>query len=150
MQVVYKPHKLTKDEKRIKLGSGRVMIKSSYQYLNLLEWLHVRFGHINPELIKHLIKHNILIGSGVTYEEIKSLKMGLCLRVCMHACTSFQYMNHLMKQHKEYDKDFIPCSYCKGNETLKARADSHPREKCFYDTKSPFHRDPCRLDHNEQ
>jgi hypothetical protein len=43
---------------------------------------------------------------------------------------------------KTYTKDFTPCSYCKANEGLKARADSHPRENCFFDPTSTKYRPP--------
>jgi hypothetical protein len=62
----------------IKLGSHRVMIKSARQYLNLLEWCHVRWGHCDPALIKYMVRKIVVLGAGVTWEEIKNLQMGLC------------------------------------------------------------------------
>ena len=44
---------LTKKQMR---GSSRTMIKSARQYLNALEWEHVRLGHCNSELIKYGIE----------------------------------------------------------------------------------------------
>ena len=65
-------------------GSTRVMIKSARQYLNLLEWLHVRLGHISPALIKWMVKNFCVLGVGVTWKEIAKLEMGIC-DACMHS-----------------------------------------------------------------
>jgi hypothetical protein len=40
----------------IKNGSARTFLKSSRQFLTLLQWLHVRLGHCNEQLLKHIVK----------------------------------------------------------------------------------------------
>ena len=38
-------------------GSTRTQLKASRYGLNLLEWLHLRLGHADPELIKWMVRH---------------------------------------------------------------------------------------------
>ena len=55
---------LTKKEMR---GANRTMIKSARQYLNALEWNHVRLGHSNPE--QNVIREDLALGAGITWKE---------------------------------------------------------------------------------
>ena len=59
-------------------------------------------------------------------------------------CSKSAKKGQQQSKNKEYNKDFAPCSYCLNNEALKSRAESHPRERCFYDPKSPSHREPTK------
>jgi hypothetical protein len=59
-------------------------------------------------------------------------------------CSKSVKKGQQQSKYKEYNKDFAPCSYCLNNEALKSRADSHPLGRCFYDPKSPFHREPTK------
>lgn len=70
--------------KERRLGSHRVMIKSARQYLNYLEWLHTRMGHVDPILLKYMARHEIVLGLGITWKDVKHLEMGIC-DACMHA-----------------------------------------------------------------
>jgi transposase InsO family protein len=53
-------------------------ISSSHSGLNPLEWLHVRLAHANERLLKHIVKNNIVSGIGVSWDEIKHLKLKMC------------------------------------------------------------------------
>ena len=57
-------------------------IKSTHGTLNLLEVLHVILGHAPAKYIKYIVRHDIVTGLNVTYDEIKHLKLGLC-DICM-------------------------------------------------------------------
>jgi len=46
--------------------------------MNKLELLHQRFGHLGEENIKRALRNKSIIGAGVTYDEIKNMKMRLC------------------------------------------------------------------------
>jgi hypothetical protein len=70
----------TTDE--IKNGSSRTNYSATHANLDPLEWLHVRLAHINEHLIKHIVKHDIVLGLGVTYDQIKNQKLKIC-----DACT---------------------------------------------------------------
>ena len=103
---------LTKKQMR---GSNRTMIKSARQYLNALEWEHVRLGHCNPELIKYGIKGDIWLGAGVPWTELSNMQMGLCdacMHGRMHALPIYSSLNN-----KEYDifeglsSDYIPYGF---------------------------------------
>jgi hypothetical protein len=66
----------------IKNGSARTFLKSSRQFLTLLQWLHVRLGHCNEQLLKHIVKENVVLGSGVSWKDINKLSLPLC-EACM-------------------------------------------------------------------
>lgn len=53
-------------------------LKSTHGSLNLLEVLHVCLGHIPEQHIKYIVKHNIVTGLNITYDQIKHLHLGLC------------------------------------------------------------------------
>ena len=88
---------------------------SARQYLNALEWEHVRLGHCNPELIKYGIKGDIWLGAGVPWTELSNMQMGLCdacMHGRMHALPIYSSLNN-----KEYDifeglsSDYIPYGF---------------------------------------
>ena len=59
-------------------GSTRTQLKASRHGLNLLEWLHLRLGHADPELIKWMVRHQVVRGLYVTYDQVKNLSMRMC------------------------------------------------------------------------
>ena len=111
-EIVFQP-KYSK--KQIKLGSARVMIRSSHIDLNLLEWLHVRFGHMNPELIKYMVKHDLLLGCGVTFKEIQHLVMGMCdscMHSRMHAFPIYRSLRQIIyKIFQCLTSDYVPFNF---------------------------------------
>ena len=102
-------------KKQMKMGSNRVMIKSLRQYLNLLEWLHVRLGHINPELIKWMIRKMVVLGAGVTWADIEKETMGVCdacLHSHMHALPIYSSLTKRIYSLFEYlTCDYIPFGF---------------------------------------
>jgi hypothetical protein len=68
----------------IKKGSARIDVSSLRAYITLLQWIHVRCNHLPIELIRWMIQYQIVLGAGVTWEQIKDLKLGAC-DACMHA-----------------------------------------------------------------
>jgi hypothetical protein len=65
-------------EHELKYGSARVFHKSGSMILNQIQWLHVRLGHAHENQIKMMVKHNVDIGTKVTYDEIKDQHLGEC------------------------------------------------------------------------
>ena len=64
--------------KEIKNGSARVFLRSTRASLSLMQWLHVRLGHASESVIKHFIRHDAILGSGVSWKEIQNLSLGTC------------------------------------------------------------------------
>jgi len=62
--------------KEIKFGGAKVFVKSSKQYLTQLQWLHVRLGHLNESQLKRMVLRDSLLGTGVTWSEIKKPSTG--------------------------------------------------------------------------
>jgi hypothetical protein len=101
-------------EREIKYGSAKVFIKSSRQYLTLLQWLHVRLGHASEAQLRWIVKNDIVLGTGVTWKELEKLELGPC-DVCQRShMRTFALPCSI--SHKEYDVfelltfDFIPLS----------------------------------------
>ena len=65
-------------EHELKYGSARVFHKSGSMILNQIQWLHVRLGHAHENQIKMMVKHDVDIGTKVTYDEIKDQHLGEC------------------------------------------------------------------------
>ena len=86
--------------KQIKEGSSKVKSKSTRRELNKKEWLHVRLNHASEAVIDHVVKHDLCIGTGVTWSEIKDLHLGIC-DTCMHSqMKKFPIQPSI--SHKEY------------------------------------------------
>jgi hypothetical protein len=64
--------------REIKYGSAKVFIKSSRQYLTLLQWLHVRLGHASEAQLRWIVKNDVVLGTGVSWKELEKLELGLC------------------------------------------------------------------------
>jgi hypothetical protein len=98
-------------EQEIKKGSARNFVKNSRQYLNLLQWCHVRLGHPSEEALKRMIKNQSVLGIGVKWDEVKNMELGLCdscLKSRMHA---FPVPASISR--KEYQIfEYITCDYC--------------------------------------
>jgi hypothetical protein len=62
----------------VKEGSAPDRWKNQRRGGNLLEQLHTRWGHVGEKAIREAIKRESVIGSGVTYSDIKDLSMKLC------------------------------------------------------------------------
>mmetsp|Transcript_29793 Transcript_29793/g.40907 ORF Transcript_29793/g.40907 Transcript_29793/m.40907 type:complete len:1150 (+) Transcript_29793:1094-4543(+) len=102
-------------DREIKYGGAKVFIKSSRQYLTLLQWLHVRLGHINESQLKWMVKHQSVLGSGVSWSDIKDLQLGMCdtcIRAKMRAfalpCSIshkvYEVFEHLSSDYKPFCK----------------------------------------------
>ena len=72
------------DTASMKGKNKRVMIKSARQYVNYLEWLHVKMGHLGEEVIKWIVKKSVVNGTGVSWEVLSKQQMGIC-DACLHA-----------------------------------------------------------------
>ena len=59
-------------------GSARILKRATTHNMNPLEILHVKLGHVNEDLIKWIVKNNIIIGLNVKYNDIKDLHLQLC------------------------------------------------------------------------
>lgn len=64
-------------------------VKSTHGTLNPLEVLHVSLGHIPEKYIKFIVRHGIVSGLNVDYEEIRHLKLGLCDTCMLSRMKSF-------------------------------------------------------------
>jgi hypothetical protein len=62
----------------VKLGSARNFVKNSRQYLNLLQWVHVRLGHPSQPALKKMVLNKSVLGLGVLWDDIKDLELGIC------------------------------------------------------------------------
>ena len=62
-------------DREINYGSAKVFIKSSRQYLTLIQWLHVRLEHANEAQLRWIVKNNIVLGAGVTWKELEKLEL---------------------------------------------------------------------------
>ena len=102
-------------DREIKYGGAKVFIKSSRQYLTLLQWLHVRLGHISESQLKWMVKHQSVLGSGVSWSDIKDLQLGMCdtcIRAKMRAfnlpCSIshkvYEVFEHLSSDYKPFCK----------------------------------------------
>jgi hypothetical protein len=98
--------------KEIKYGGARVFIKSGRQYLTLLQWLHVRLGHANEALLRWIIDKNVVLGSGVTKDEISKLELGFCdtcFKSRMHALPIPSSISRKQYEIFEYlTADYLP------------------------------------------
>ncbi len=99
-------------DREIKYGSAKVFIKSSRQYLTLIQWLHVRLGHASEAQLRWIVKNNIVLGTGVTWKKLEKLELGTC-DVCQRShMRTFALPCSI--SHKEFDVfeeitfDFIP------------------------------------------
>jgi hypothetical protein len=83
------------------IRSSKVFIKSSRQYLTLIQWLHVRLGHTSEAQLRWIVKNNIVLGTGVTWKKLEKLELGtcdVCQRSHMH---TFALPSSI--SHKEFD-----------------------------------------------
>jgi hypothetical protein len=64
--------------KEVLEGSARIRYKATTAGLNPLEVLHVKLAHANESLIKHIVKNDVVIGLGYTYDDIKDLTLKVC------------------------------------------------------------------------
>jgi hypothetical protein len=97
--------------REMKLGSARNFVKNSRQFLNLLQWVHVRLGHPSQQALKRIVKDQAVLGLGVTWDEIKDMDLGICnscLRSRMHAFPIPKSISRTTYQIFEY----ITCDYC--------------------------------------
>ena len=59
-------------------GSAKILKKSTTYNMNPLEILHVKLGHANEDLIKWIVKNNLIIGLNVKYDDIKNISLPMC------------------------------------------------------------------------
>jgi len=101
--------------KEIKFGGAKVFVKSSKQYLTQLQWLHVRLGHLNESQLKRMVLLDSLLGTGVTWSEIKNLQLGpcdTCLKAKMKAFplpasisrTQYEVFEYLTSDYKPFNR----------------------------------------------
>jgi hypothetical protein len=97
--------------RELKLGSARNFVKNSRQYLNLLQWVHVRLGHPSQQALKKIVKDQSVLGLGVLWNDIKDLELGICdscMKSRMHAFPMPTSISKRTYQIFEY----ITCDYC--------------------------------------
>jgi len=97
-------------DREIKYGGAKVFVKSSKQYLTLLQWLHVRLGHTNENQIKKMVQHQSLLGTGVCWSDIKDLQLGpcdTCLKARMRAFT----LPASISRRKYEVFEYLSCDY---------------------------------------
>ena len=93
--------------KEIKFGGAKVFVKSSKQYLTQLQWLHVRLGHLNESQLKRMVQRDSLLGTGVSWSEIKNLQLGpcdTCLKAKMKAFPLSQHLAYTVRGVRVSDK----------------------------------------------
>jgi hypothetical protein len=59
-------------------GQAPMKLQSTVLGMNKLEALHNRWGHLSAESIKRALREQLVIGAGVSYDEIKDLNMRMC------------------------------------------------------------------------
>jgi hypothetical protein len=97
--------------REMKFGSARNFVKNSRQFLNLLQWVHVRLGHPSQQALKRIVKDQAVLGLGVTWNDIKDMDLGICnscMRSRMHAFPIPKSISTTTYQVFEY----ITCDYC--------------------------------------
>ena len=100
-------------------GSTRSQLSSARAGMNLLEWLHVRLGHLQERKIKRLVKNKSVKGLGVTYEQIRRAKMRMCFAcklASMKALPIYPSINDKI-EYKPFEcihSDWIPLKFKDG------------------------------------
>ncbi len=69
-----------------------------------LEAIHARWGHLGVQNIKNALKHNMVKGSGVKYDDIKNDTMPICFDCMRGRMKVFTPPSPVVRDYKPFDK----------------------------------------------
>lgn len=96
---------LALSERRRRAGNQPHHYQATLGDLNPLEVLHVSLGHVSVDVIKWIVKHNVVNGLKYTWNDIKDLKLGLCPTCMTSRMRSFPVYPSIS------DRKFAPFEY---------------------------------------
>ena len=72
---------------------------------NLLEVLHVCYGHLSEKVLKWMVRHGMIKGIGITYDQIRNMSLPICESCMLAKCKRSTIRSSIM----DYSFDVFEC-----------------------------------------